>query len=95
MSDSRVERAETAMCGHNDGWARRWMERTNVFWLPVVAALLVLACIQTLTERPSLLRGWDGLVTAALVFAYSGWILYMMRLRWKRRISHDRRPNPR
>ncbi len=95
MSVSRIERTETARCGHNDGWARRWIERTNIFWLAVVAALLLLACIQTLTDRPSLLHGWDGLATATLVFAYSGWILYMMRLRWKRRISQDRRLNPR
>jgi signal transduction histidine kinase len=65
-----------------------------IFWSSIVAVLLFLSAVQVFTERPALLRTWDGVLTIALMLAYVAWYIFVLRLRRRRkragRVSLDK-----
>jgi len=70
----------------------------TLFWSVVVAALALLSCTLVITERPGLLRMWNGWATIALTLAYIAWYPYLMRRSqtqhvWTRREAADARIN--
>jgi signal transduction histidine kinase len=57
----------------------------SLFWTGVIAVLLALAGAQAVADQPRLLSSWNGWLMVALMLAYLGWYVMVMRLR---RIRH-------
>jgi signal transduction histidine kinase len=56
-----------------------------LFWNVIMAALIAVSSSQLVTDRPSILHNWDGLLTAALAAGYAAWFFFLMTVRASRR----------
>src|SRR5690348_8632116 len=71
---------------------RPWFRGLGLFWTAITLGLIALGGIQTAGDDPAVLHSMDGLVTGALMLAYTAWFLYVMHLRARRHGPMSERP---
>lgn len=71
----------------------RWFNWVGAFWLCIIASLFILGALQIVTDDPSVLHSWNGLVTLILLVANAGWFVYMLWIRSQYRHRHAGPPD--